>query len=167
MKVLEQDAVQTSKPVVAAAASAPAETKRIERKLGTFQCLVISVREKRRMMLEEAATEGGWEAIVCGDVENAWTAVKRQKFGLALVDLDGVESPEELKQLAEEVSKMKDTLLILCGNEGVALEEIWARQLGAWLYLPGVTAGSDVISLCEQARPVVEKLTGSSVPVKS
>jgi len=161
MTVLEQKQVRVDAPVATATAAAPTKPKRSTKKLGAFQCLVVSTREKRRMMLEEAAVEGGWDAMICIDAEPAWTVVKRQKFGLALIDLDGVDSPEELKELAEEVSKMKDTLLVLCGNEGEALEEIWARQLGAWLYLPGVTAGSDLISLCEQARPVVEKMTGN------
>lgn len=160
MKVLEKESVRVDEPQPVLTA-APVRTKQARKQLSDFQCLVVSTRSKRRMMLEEAAVEGGWDAIVCDEVQNAWTAVKRQKFGLALVDLDGVESPEELKELTEEVAKMKDTLLVLCGNEGEALEEIWARQLGVWLYLPGVTAGSDLISLCEQARPVVEKLTGN------
>ena len=160
MKVLERSPVRVDRSRRMATASAPVKTRRVKKKRSAFQCLVVSTRAKRRLLLEEAATEGGWDSLVFDEVESSWTALKRQKFGLALIDLDGVDSPEELKELAEEVSKMKDTLLILCGNEGEAMEEIWARQLGVWLYLPGVTAGSDVISLCEQARPVVEKLTG-------
>ena len=112
-------------------------------------------------MLERAANEAGWDTISCGDADAGWSAVKRQRFQLAIVDIDHVATPAALQKLSEEVAGMEHTLLMLCGNEGEALEEVWARQLGTWLYLPGVTEGNDVTSLCEQARPVAEKLMGS------
>jgi ActR/RegA family two-component response regulator len=111
-------------------------------------------------MLERAAGDAGWDVIVCDDSNAGWTAVKRQRFQLALVDFEESSECDELKLLSSEISEMRNTLLMLCGNEGDALEEIWARQLGSWLYLPGVSEGSDVTSLCEQAIPVAEKLTG-------
>ncbi len=163
MEVLETVPVGMDVEQAVAPAVTRVSDRALETQLDMFQCLVVSTRQKRRMMLEEAAVEGGWDAAVCGDAEVAWDAVKRRRFGLAFVDLDGVDSPEQLRQLAEEISKMNNTLLVICGNEGEALEEIWARQLGAWLYLPGVSAGSDLITLCEQAQPIVEKLTGSFV----
>jgi hypothetical protein len=39
------------------------------------------------------------------------------------------------------------------------MEEIWARQLGAWMYLPGVNDHSDVAMLCGEARNAAEKLS--------
>jgi hypothetical protein len=49
-------------------------------------------------------------------------------------------------------------LLVICGRDGDAMQEIWAHQLGAWLYLPGVDISGDLAMLCSQARMVVEKL---------
>ena len=40
---------------------------------------------------------------------------------------------------------------------GSAAEEIWVRQLGIWLYLPGATTISEVTLLCEQALQVATK----------
>ncbi len=38
--------------------------------------------------------------------------------------------------------------------------EIWSRQLGVWMYLPGVDDESDIAMLCGEARNAVEKLNG-------
>lgn len=149
---------RTSSPV--ATSAAPVRKIPGGRVLGTFQCVVVSKNTQRLEMLEQAAFDGGWSTVVCNDETEAWTAVKRQRFQMAIIDVDGVEDAEELKALAQEVSQSNKTLLMLCGNEGNGLEEIWARQLGSWLYLPGVTRGCDVASLCEQAVPVAEKLNG-------
>ena len=126
----------------------------------TFQCLVVSMSGSRRSMLEHAAQDAGWSTVVCGDVRAAWMAIKRQRFHLAVIDLDGADAVSELRELSQEVTLTSNSLLMLCGNEGNALEEIWARQLGAWLYLPGVTEGNDVSALCAEAKPVAEKLNG-------
>ncbi len=111
-------------------------------------------------MLNKAARSGGWETVVCPDSEAGWLTLTRQRFQLAMIDMDGVSTTEGLRQLCEEIAEAKKMLLMLCGNEGNALEEIWARQLGAWLYLPGVSEANDVAALCAEARPVAEKLAG-------
>ena len=141
--------------------ASPARFKQSGRVVSSFQCLVVSTDEQRTAMLEQAAFDGGWTTVVGDDSEQAWMAIKRQRFQLVIVDLQDVSNPEELKSLAQEVSGSSNTLLMLCGNEGDGMEEIWARQLGAWLYLPGVCGASDVTSLCEQAIPVAEKLNGT------
>ena len=55
-------------------------------------------------------------------------------------------------------------LLIVCGTEGNPLEEIWAWQLGVWLYLAGVDLNCDVESLCSEARQVTNKLATPTKP---
>ncbi len=138
----------------------PVQDRSVPTAIGTFQCLVVSTSQHRKAMLVDAASDGGWQTVVCGSEASAWTAMKRQRFQLALVDLDGSQDQEALKAICQELSQQHDTLLVVCGNEGNGLEEIWARQLGVWLYLPGVSEASDMISLCEQAVPVAEKITG-------
>ncbi len=117
-------------------------------------------------MLDKAARTADWETVVCPGSEAGWLALKRQRFQLALVDMDGVQAADDLRRLCEDIAQSKKTLLMLCGNEGNALEEIWARQLGAWLYLPGVTQGNDLVALCAEARPVAEKLLGPIEPLR-
>lgn len=160
MAVLEQSATIVAPQMALSPSAAP--ERRIERKksVTTLQCLIVSTRLDRRLMFEQAAGDAGWDVIVCSDSESGWMAVKRQRFQLALIDFEETSECEAMKELSSEVAGMRDTLLMLCGNEGDALEEIWARQLGSWLYLPGVSESSDVMSLCEQAVAVAEKLTG-------
>lgn len=47
-------------------------------------------------------------------------------------------------------------LLAVCGHEGDPQEETWARQLGVWLYLPGVSIDhvDEISVMCEQAQVI-------------
>jgi hypothetical protein len=47
----------------------------------------------------------------------------------------------------------------VCGNPNDTLGEVWSRQLGVWMYLPGIDSESDVALVCSEARSIVEKLT--------
>ena len=80
--------------------------------------------------------------------------------GLALVDLDQVSDHErqELRSAIEVLSSQSGLLIVLCGQENQPQEEIWARQLGVWLYLPGVKDGTELSVLCSEARPLAERL---------
>ena len=51
---------------------------------------------------------------------------------------------------------------MVCGSEGDVLAEMWARQLGVWLYLAGVDPTCDLTSLCSEAQQVAEKLSAVS-----
>jgi hypothetical protein len=131
------------------------------------QCLVVSAEPGRREMLKMAAVESGWVALVCHDAESACEEARRTLFRLALID---VERPEgaadlgwatELRSLVEQIAAQRDVLLAVCGNDGDAREEIWARQLGTWLYLPGVTDAQDLITPCTDARVALERMAGA------
>ncbi len=129
----------------------------------TLQCLVLSECSGRREMLARAASDAGWDVLVSGEPNAGWSIVQRQLFGMAIVDLDGSESAATYRDLAEHLSTHQQrALLMVCGNEGDAMEEVWARQLGSWLYLPGVSEESDIAALCRQAVPVAEKLNGTT-----
>lgn len=129
-----------------------------------FQCLVVSGEESRRDMLSRAAELAGWETVVCADARTGYLASERRLFRLAMIDVAEATADvvEEIHRLSERLSGAPDLLLMICGNEGDALEEIWARQLGAWLYLPGVAEQCDVEGLCREAIPVAERLNGGS-----
>lgn len=121
------------------------------------QCLIASAIQTRREMLSEAATQAGWETVVCADAQNATAAARRVKFQMAWIDLDNHgRTPSGFRNLCQTLAAMPGMLLAICGHESDPQEEIWARQLGVWLYLPGIsTEHVDEISLlCEQAQQV-------------
>ena len=126
----------------------------------TMQCLVVSQDFKRGDMICRAAAEGGWEPVMCTDARRAAMAANRSLFHLVLVDTDAARgnSIDELHQFCEQFSGNSGGLLVVCGPEESAEEEIWARRIGAWLYLPGLVDGSGIVSLCEMAADVTSQL---------
>jgi len=135
-----------------------------ERRTVTFQCLVAAANQTMREMMARSANEAGWDAVVCADASDAQAKIQRERVQMALVDLQDLNLNETatFRELVEQLASSPDVLLVLFGNQGDALEEIWARQLGTWLYLPGVDVDRDLMSLCADALPVAEKLTGET-----
>ncbi len=125
-----------------------------------FHCLIVAEDAERREFLAEAARAAGWEVAAYAKASAASVAANRYRQALAIVDLTGLEpdSASALRSLTEHLSAGSQPLLMVCGTEGNALEEIWARQLGVWLYLSGVDPSCDVTSLCREAKQVVQKL---------
>lgn len=123
-------------------------------------CLVVSAEAERREFFETAAQAAGWQVTALADTSSAANTVNRFRHALVIVDFDGVEpgNIRGMRALAEQLSADSGRLLMVCGSEGNPLEEIWARQLGAWLYLAGVNLSCDVESLCSEARQVADKL---------
>jgi DNA-binding response OmpR family regulator len=115
--------------------------------------MVVAANAARRELLGDAARDAGWAVLDCDDLKAARIQLLKHPQGMVVFDLEGDEgtSPDMLKGLAERVSKQKSTLVVMCGNAGSAMEEIWARQLGVWLYLPGVVDDTDLSSLFEEA----------------
>jgi len=60
-------------------------------------------------------------------------------------------------EIAEEFAGRPGTLLAICGSDDNVDEELWARPLGAWVYLPGVTSGDALVSLVTEARRLAER----------
>ena len=131
-----------------------------------YQCLIVSCSDDRNEMLVRSAGEVGWDLIVCHDAERAARQAARERVHLAIIDLvnSGTGPPPGFRKLSETLAARDGPLLLICGQEGDALEEIWARQLGVWLYLPGVNQSSDIATLCEKARTVVDKLHARKSP---
>lgn len=118
------------------------------------QCLIMSTALQRRELLSGAAAEAGWDTVLCADSQNALAAVRRLRFQMAWIDLDhhGV-TANDSRGLCQLLADIPDLRLAICGHEADVDEEIWARQLGVWLYVPGLaTAPSDELTLlCAQA----------------
>ena len=52
----------------------------------------------------------------------------------------------------------KGLLLAVCGKPDDTTGEVWSRQLGVWMYLPGVDGRSDIALLCGEARNILKKM---------
>lgn len=125
----------------------------------TLQCLIASASQTRRNMLSQAATDAGWGTVVTATPDNAIGRFRRTSFQFAMVDLDDRGgTPPGVQDLVQTLAHDSSRILLgVCGHEADPEEEIWVRQLGIWLYLPGVTSSSEVSQLCEQALQVVMK----------
>lgn len=124
-----------------------------------LQCLVVSASQTRRNMLSDAATTAGWDAAVFADPQNALAEFRKTAFQFSVVDLDlRGKTPQGFREFVQTLAEDSTRILIcVCGHEKDPAEEVWVRQLGAWVYLPGATNSPELSLLCEQAMLVVKK----------
>jgi DNA-binding response OmpR family regulator len=123
----------------------------------------VAADDGRRESLAWAARDGGWQTTTCGDAQAALERARWTFLQLAIVDLtspDGGE-PTGFRRLVETLARTSDVLLLTCGNEGNAEQEVWARHLGVWMYLPGATDGVDLAALCGEARGIVQRMAAA------
>jgi hypothetical protein len=125
----------------------------------TLECLIVSTNTRRRELLSRAAVDNGWTTVVCGDADSARHLASRIALKLAIVDVERTSPAESgnLRDLSAELVQSGGPLLVVCGADGDVQQEIWARQLGAWLYLPGIAVADAMALLCNEARQVIEK----------
>ena len=125
-------------------------------------CLVVSASPLRSQILVRAAHEEHWATIVCRGAEEAARQAVRNRIQLALVDMQAVPPGEEraFRMLVEQLAYRDGPLVAVCGKPNDNLGEVWSRQLGVWMYLPGVDTESDLALVCSEARSIVEKLSG-------
>jgi DNA-binding response OmpR family regulator len=128
------------------------------------QCLIVATDDARRDNLGFAAREGGWDVTLCGDVAAAVTQSRQRSLQMAIVDLSGPACADlpSFRFLVEQLACTSRMLLLVCGNVDDPREEVWARHLGVWMYLPGAIDGSELVGLCVAARETVERLTASN-----
>jgi DNA-binding response OmpR family regulator len=122
-------------------------------------CLVVSTSPRRAQLWVRAAHEEQWATIVCNSADDAIRQAVRQRIELALVDLQSAPPPQErvLRKLVEQLAARNTPLLAVCGKPDDTLGEVWSRQLGVWMYLPGVDRQSDIALLCSEARNILKK----------
>ena len=123
-------------------------------------CLVVSTSAPRAQLWVRAAHEEQWATIVCNTADDAIRQSARQRVELALVDLQSAPPPQErlLRKLVEQLAARSGPLLAVCGKPDDTMGEVWSRQLGVWMYLPGVDSQSDISLLCGEARNILKKL---------
>lgn len=127
-------------------------------------CLVVSAAPQRSQLFIRAAQQEHWATIVCRTADEAARQAARNRVHLALIDLQYVPAAEEsaFRALVEQLAARDGPLVAVCGKPNDTLGEVWSRQLGVWMYLPGVDCESDVALLCSEARSIVEKFNGKS-----
>ena len=128
-------------------------------------CLVVSTSPRRAQLWVRAAHEQQWATIVCTTADDAMRQSVRHRVELALVDLQSAPPAqmETLRTLVERLAARNGPLLAVCGNPDDTNGEVWSRQLGVWMYLPGVDGQSDIALLCSEARHILQKLSGTAI----
>jgi len=127
---------------------------RTTRRTGLLDCLVVSGDSARRRRFEVAADLAGWLECASPETSGELREAVDRDFQLVIVDIASPlgERVNDSLELAEEMAARPGTILVICGSQDSIDEELWARQLGAWLYLPGVCDGDSLTSLCVEAR---------------
>lgn len=122
-----------------------------------WNCLIVSNAAARRDRLAREAVAGGWTANRCGRIDAALRIAKQRLAWLVIVELAAGSDGAELDELADHVTKIGGLLLVLSAQEGGAAEEIRARQLGAWLYLPGEIPTGELTAVCTDAKRLLDR----------
>ncbi len=127
---------------------------RSSRRTAMLDCLVVSGDSARRRRFEAAVELAGWLECASPETSGELRQAVDRDFQLVIVDIASPlgDRVNDSVEIAEELAARPGTLLVICGSEDNVDEELWARQLGAWLYLPGVCDGDSLTSLCVEAR---------------
>lgn len=151
--------VQTSVPATLVSPDSAAKARR-RAPATVHTCLVVSSCAHRARAWMLAAQEEQWTTIVCSTAAEAIRQSVRQRVQLALVDLQSAPLAQErmLRTLIEQLASRDGPLLAVCGKPEDPTGEVWSRQLGVWMYLPGVDSQSDIALLCAEARNILQKL---------
>jgi hypothetical protein len=125
--------------------------------------LVLTGHDGLRDRLRSIVVGRGGRCRAPSSLAAAWRAVGAE-CGLAFIDiarpLDG--SVSEARALAETLALRQGVLLAVCGRPadsgnmpgGGDDEECWARQMGAFVYLPGVGSDAGITLLVDEARRI-------------
>ena len=126
---------------------------------GLLKCLVVSGDDRLRHRLDTMADLSGWSACETPAEADELRSVVDADFHLVVVDIANPlgDRVSDTVEIAEEFAGSPNTLVVVCGSGESVDEELWARQLGAWVYLPGVSGGDALMSLFAEARRVVDR----------
>lgn len=126
---------------------------------GVLKCLVVSGDDALRGRLEAVSELGGWSECDAPVDAAELGSVIEGEYQLVVIDIARPlgERVNDSVEIAEEFAGRPGTLLAICGSDDNVDEELWARQLGAWVYLPGVTSGDALVSLVTEARRLADR----------
>lgn len=136
----------------------------------TARCLVVTADSAHATLLESSAGEEGWSVDLCDCPLQAIRLAFRFPFHLAVVDLQSVADNEtsrcDFEQLARDLAQNHVPLLVINGDPNNPLGEFAARQLGVWVYLPGLGEDQGLEEMFREARLATEKLVRDSKSAK-
>jgi len=158
--------LQASSPAILVSPDARAPARR-QAPVALHTCLVVTTSARRAQLWVRAAHEEQWATVVCTTAEDAIRQSVRQRVDLALVDLQSParEGEERFRMLVQQLASRGGPLLAVCGKPDDTNGEVWSRQLGIWMYLPGIDCQSDIALLCGEARKILKKLESSAPQV--
>ncbi|MBM3953674.1 MAG: hypothetical protein FJ309_03475 [Planctomycetes bacterium] len=124
-----------------------------------LSCLVMSGDAGLRQRLGAVTELSGWSGCETPASSQGLRQAVDREFQLVVVDLANPVAGDSAEAIAvaEEFASRPSTLLLVCGREDRFEDELWARQLGAFVYLPGVSTGDSLVSLFTEARKVSEQ----------
>jgi len=136
-----------------------AASPRTVRGPGLMKCLVVSGDAGLRSRLDAVTELSGWSACDAPSAAEDLGSLVDGDYQLVVVDIAHPlgDRVNDTVEIAEEFAGRPGTLLVVCGSEDNVDEELWARQMGAWVYLPGVSSGDAFVSLFAEARRVGER----------
>lgn len=125
-------------------------------------CLVLTGHEALRRRLRRITEARGWVCrapVTCAAAWRDLVAAPRLAFIDVAHPLDG--RLDETRKITETLAAQRDVKLVVCGSPPVIMErlfgtadEIWARELGAFVYLPGVGTDAGVALVVEEASEI-------------
>lgn len=126
---------------------------------GLMKCLVVSGDAGLRNRLDAVTELSGWSACEAPVDAAELSAAVEGDFQLVIADIAHPlgDRVNDTVEIAEEFAGRPGTLLVICGSEDNVDEELWARQMGAWVYLPGISSGDALVSLFAEARRVADR----------
>lgn len=121
------------------------------------KCLLVSAEEAFLEGMQRAATGAGWDCALSTSPQDSLRRAFLHCFGLAIVDIHPVEHRKMLSDLFRILSSSAGGLVVAYDGKAEPASELWARQNGAWLYVPGAAEWDSLSVACAEARRVHEK----------
>ncbi len=135
-----------------------------------LRCLVVSWSDQRARMLQSVAKGESWQAEICNELQDFLRTLFQSDAHLTIVDLPHPETAayEQLRQVTAQACGMSRSLFVVCGTdsakeEELREEELWARQLGIWTYLPGLSDRHGLEFVFAEARKATAKQSSAYV----
>lgn len=124
-----------------------------------LKSLVVSGDAGLRSRLGVMSELGGFASCDVPAEASEFSAVVDSDYQLVVIDIGRPlgDRVSDSVAIAEEFAGRPGTLLVICGSDDCVDEELWARQLGAWVYLPGISGGDALMSLFVEARRIAER----------
>ena len=130
-----------------------------------FSCLVVTGDEGLRRRLSAAAELVGWDTVDSAPTTPDLAAASQRDHRLVVVDLASPPRGDSgmFHERVREMAARPDTLVVVCGSATDRDQEVWARSLGAFVYVPGIAAGDPLVAVFREARTVSERLHAPSI----